>query len=114
MRRGNFRCLEFHPTTKPSAAVVWLHGIGERGSDISLVARYGLPADLSRGVLLTNAKEVCPQLEGDGEWVAVRLLALLSELQSEVGPAILVGYSLGGLGVCEFLRLCGPGAAVVS
>jgi len=111
MRRGDFRCLEFRPTVKSSVAVIWLHGIGERGSDISLVAKYGLPAELNRGALLTNATVVCPQLEADGEWLAARLSALLSELQSEVGPTILVGYSLGGLGVCEFLRLCGRGAA---
>jgi predicted esterase len=110
-RQGNFRCLEYHPAHTPSAAVIWLHGIGERGSDISLVAKYGLPAELSKGSLLTNARVVCPQLEADGEWPAARLLALLSEIQSEVGPTMLVGYSLGGLGVCEFLRLCGPVAA---
>ena len=110
-RQGNFRCLEFHPAFTPSAAVIWLHGVGERGSDISLVAKYGMPAELSKGALLTNAAVVCPQLEVDTEWPAARLLALVTELQSEIGPTILVGYSLGGLGVCELLRLCGRGAA---
>jgi predicted esterase len=91
-----------------------LHGIGERGSDISVVAKYGLPAELSKGALLTSATVVCPQLEADAEWAAARLLALLSEVQPAVGRAILVGYSLGGLGVCELLRLCGHRAAAAA
>ena len=91
-------------------AILWLHGIGERGADISLVAKFGLPAALVAGRAVTNSTVVCPQLEANAEWEPSRVQSLLEALNEQHSSVVLVGFSLGGLGVCDLLCRGGPAA----
>jgi predicted esterase len=100
---GDFPCLQFGPDDHSRPVVLWLHGVGERGDDLSLVTMYGLPAALVGRRVITNATVVCPQLESNAEWQPARVHGLLSELKSRYRCATIVGFSLGGLGVCEVL-----------
>jgi predicted esterase len=100
---GDFECLQFGPDDYARPVVVWLHGIGERGNDLDLVTRYGLPAALVEHRVTTNASVVCPQLETDAEWQPARVQGLLSELKTRFRCVTLVGFSLGGQGVCDVL-----------
>jgi predicted esterase len=111
---GEFRCLEFRQETgfRGKNAVVWLHGIGERGHELPLVAKYGLPAALLEGRVTADADVICPQLEADMEWEPSRTKELLSGLSAEYSALALIGFSLGGLGVCELLAQYGPRADV--
>ena len=111
---GDFRCLEFVPrgAVAPGRAVIYLHGIGERGDDLSLVTPYGLPKLLSTGTAAANCPVVCPQLEAGQEWPTDRLASLVARVSHHYGGAVaLIGYSLGGLGVCDLVAERG---AVVS
>lgn len=99
----SFHCMQFGVSDRSRPAVLWLHGIGERGVDISLVARFGLPAAMLAGRAVTNATVVCPQLEANAEWEASRVQSLLSDLKKQHSEVVLVGFSFGGLGVCDLL-----------
>ena len=111
---GDFPCLMFSqaPPIRATAAMVWLHGIGERGNHLPLVAKYGLPAALIENRLSVNADVICPQLEADREWEPRRIQALLFSLRASYQHLALVGFSLGGMGVCELLGELGPHADV--
>lgn len=91
-----------------SLAIIWLHGIGERGTDLNLVLKYGLPAALAEDRLKTNATVICPQLEADLEWEPRRVAALMSYARTTYSRTALIGFSLGALGVCELLAELGP------
>jgi hypothetical protein len=91
---------------------VWLHGIGERGDDIALVSKYGLPAALKEGRLSVNADVICPQLEAGLTWSPERLACLLAELRKQYEASALLGYSLGADGVCELLAYAGSQASI--
>jgi predicted esterase len=110
----NFRLLTFpqKPCLKSARCMVWLHGIGERGDDLSLVAKYGLPAALKEGRLTVNADVICPQLEAGLTWPAERLASLLGELRKQYEVSALLGYSLGADGVCELLAQLGSQASI--
>jgi hypothetical protein len=113
-RNAGFRCLEIRQASDhcSESAIVWLHGIGERGSDLPLVAKYGLPAALLEGRLTLSADVVCPQLEAGLEWKPSRTKELLVGLRADYERLALVGFSLGGLGVCELLATLGPHADI--
>jgi predicted esterase len=85
----------------PASAVVFLHGSGERGSDLSLVTRYGLPAMLAEGRAITNCAVICPQLEEGGAWDADRVAGFLQVVAARYKSVSLIGFSLGGSGVCN-------------
>ncbi|MCU7495469.1 MAG: prolyl oligopeptidase family serine peptidase [Ignavibacteria bacterium] len=79
--------------------VLFLHGAGERGSDINIVKRHGPPK------LVEQGKEfpfilVSPQCPEDQMWSIATLDALIIEIQDkyEVDPARLyvTGLSMGG------------------
>lgn len=81
--------------------VLFLHGMGERGSDLSLVTRHGPPKLVEAGkkfdfILLT------PQCPDDELWSAEVLGALLDEIQRNysVDPSrvYVTGLSMGGQG----------------
>lgn len=109
---GGFSALAFRSTeTRPSsAAIVWLHGVGERGNDLNRVAKYGLPAAIAEGCLQTTADFFCPQLELDREWESSRLAELMADVRRQYAGAALLGFSLGALGVCEVLEELGAQA----
>ena len=109
---GGFASLKFHSALmgRSSAAIVWLHGTGERGNDLTLVAKYGLPAAIDQRRLKINADVFCPQLEVDREWEPSRLAELMSHVRGAYSGSALLGFSLGALGVCEALAELGPQA----
>jgi len=107
---GIFRYLEFGVPASGghSRALIYLHGVGERGDDLSLVTRYGLPSLLAGGLACTNCSVICPQLEVGCEWEPERLARFIAYVRERHGQVALMGYSLGGLGVCELIGRYGP------
>lgn len=110
----NFRLRQFSQGhgTSSTRCMVWLHGSGERGTDLSLVSRYGLPAALTEERLTVSADVICPQLETELPWPPDRLAKLLAGLRERYESLALVGFSLGAVGVCELLARLGPQANV--
>ncbi len=81
--------------------VVFLHGSGERGSELARVAVHGLPMQVRDGARLPFI--LCsPLLEAEGDWDAPRLHALLAALRAgwRVDPdrVLATGLSRGGRG----------------
>jgi len=71
----------YDPTGKPWPTILFLHGSGERGTDLSFVERSGPPkVALSRGLPFIV---VAPQLQEGATWSADALLALLDRVESE-------------------------------
>lgn len=111
---GAFRSLEFTPREvgESASTLIYLHGSGERGEDLSLVKRYGLPALLASGSACTNCTVICPQLEPGQEWLPDRLFEFIAATKERYSQVALVGYSLGGHGVCEVVGQYGPVASL--
>lgn len=81
--------------------LIFLHGSGERGADLSQVTKWGPPkivADHPGTPMLIAS----PQLEAEGDWDVARLDRLLADLRRNhrVDPSriYLTGLSLGGMG----------------
>jgi len=99
--------------SEPSdAAIVYLHGSGERGNDLQLVTRFGLPAAVLEGRTRAGCPIVCPQLEADAEWDAHRVSSLIGRIRERYMKVALVGYSLGASGVCSVVAQLGAVADV--
>lgn len=98
---ASFECLQFGQTGSEHPAIVWLHGSGERGNDVFSVAKVGLPAAVLAGRVRTNATVICPQLEANALWEPARVLHLLTAVHARHRCVALVGFSLGGQGVCD-------------
>ena len=93
----------YSPTENRWPLVLFLHGSGERGADLSLLARQGLPklaAERNFPFLLA-----APQLPEGEVWSADVLKALLDELQAtlRVDPdrIYLTGLSMGAFGAWD-------------
>ncbi len=104
--------------------VVFLHGSGERGDDIDLVRKHGLPRLLSEGLDL-RAVVLSPQCPAGQLWsTQVHGLVVLIERLTEShrvdrSRIVVTGLSLGGAGACELVGyapdrfaglapICGP------
>lgn len=113
-REGGFRCLEFTPVSDgdPDRAIIYLHGAGERGEDLQSVKAYGLPMLLASGVARANCTVLCPQLEPDRSWDPDRLAVFIAGVRGTFGHVALIGYSLGGQGVCDLIARHGRVADV--
>lgn len=100
---SGFHFLKFDALDKARSdtAIVYLHGAGERGSDLSLLTRFGLPAMLAEGRASTHGAVYCPQLEENGTWSAERVVRFLRFVQAHHDSVVLIGYSLGASGVCN-------------
>lgn len=83
--------------------LIYLHGAGERGKEVSHLYRHGIPK------LLTEGKEIpavilCPQCPAWGVWdnVADRVKAIADRTAKEFGikedRILLTGSSMGGFG----------------
>lgn len=107
---SGFRYIEYLPPDKPvsSAVLIYLHGSGERGDDLSLVKRYGLPSLLARAEVSVNCPVLCPQLEAGANWVSDRIARFIEAATTKTQKTALVGYSLGASGVCEAISRYGP------
>lgn len=99
-----------HETREDWPLVLFLHGSGERGDDLSLVAREGLPQRLADGLELP-AVVVSPQCPADQVWAQhfPALMALLERTIAEerVDPdrVVVTGLSLGGASVCHLATM---------
>ncbi len=81
--------------------IVFLHGSGERGSDLAQVKAHGLPRLIDAG-LAPPAIVVSPQCEADQEWdphaLHALLLALRRSLRIDPARVTATGLSMGGGG----------------
>lgn len=102
--------LQFTPIEAQQAncALVYLHGIGERGVHLPTVKKYGLPAMVARTDVTLNCPLMCPQLEDGKVWESERLAEFIKSMRMSYAHIALVGYSLGGSGVCDMLSKFGP------
>ena len=84
--------------------LIFLHGSGERGSDIDRIMVHGPPRLLREGAVLPFIV-VAPQLESGGDWSVARLDATLaavrrrlrqSHIRIDRNRIVLTGLSLGG------------------
>lgn len=88
---------------EPRPLVMFLHGVGERGSDLGRVATHGIPALIERGKNFPFLA-VSPQCPAEFYWG--ELTEALLELLSLLDPALnvdrsrvyLAGISMGGFG----------------
>lgn len=97
--------LAYAPEPLPEAPplILFLHGRGERGRDLSRAARYGLPQELERGLELP-AVVIAPQCPPETRWTdhGPELLRLLDEVvaryHADLARIYLSGLSMGGQG----------------
>ncbi|TVR99811.1 MAG: phospholipase [Rhodospirillales bacterium] len=119
----------YRPAPDPGwPLMIFLHGAGERGSDLSLVARHGPPriAATRPDFPFVLASPQCP---ADAGWEAGRVLSLIDHLVAglNVDPdrIVLTGLSLGGYGVwavaaarpdgfAALLPVCGRGDPAIA
>ena len=92
---------DYYKTTRKWPLVLFLHGSGERGTDINLVKRNGPPMLVEAGrkyqfILL------CPQCPERTSWDNKFLVSLLDEIESKYNVnksrEYLTGLSMGGYG----------------
>jgi predicted peptidase len=87
--------------------IIFLHGIGERGDDLELVKKWGLPKYLETGGTL-QAYAAAPQCPDNSWWGAqvteldTMLDALLTSHPIDPERVTLTGFSMGGFGVWEW------------
>jgi predicted peptidase len=86
---------------QPWPLILFLHGSGERGSDVRQVLKYGLPKRLADGLALP-AIIAAPQCPADSDWTLHddALVALLDDLAAahpiDQNRVYLTGLSMGG------------------
>jgi predicted peptidase len=88
--------------------IVFLHGSGERGSDVNLVAKHGPPKLLAKETDL-KVKQfvvVSPQCPSNTSWKPFELNALLDDVMAKYhvdkDRVYLTGLSMGGFGTWEW------------
>lgn len=90
--------------------IVFLHGSGERGDDVSLVLKHGLPRLLEEGLKLP-AVVLSPQCPEGQLWTrqlfAVKALVdrVATDYRVDKRRIVVTGLSLGGAGACELVSL---------
>jgi len=93
-------------TAKPWPLVLFLHGAGERGADLELVKKHGIPKLVAAGKAFPFIA-VSPQCPPDIWWDTEVLAALLDDLAARypVDPdrVYVTGLSMGGFGTWELL-----------
>lgn len=84
--------------------IVFLHGSGDRGLDISLVNRYSLPKYLAEGASI-RAIVISPQSLPDSSWRSNGVLSVVDWTEAAFSVdrrrIYLVGFSMGAFGVWE-------------
>lgn len=115
--RRRFACrylLALPPGCRPGARrrwplVLFLHGAGERGSDLERLKTHGPPRLASEGRRFPFIL-AAPQCPAGRSWQAAELEALLDALQAElpVDPerVYVTGLSMGGQGTWALLATC--------
>lgn len=89
------------PPTDGLPLVLMLHGAGERGTDLGLLARHGLVRRIAEGDALPFAV-VAPQCPEERWWDVEALLVVLDEALAATGAdaakVAVTGYSMGAYG----------------
>ena len=84
--------------------LLFLHGAGERGSDLEVMTRIGLPNYIESGAELPFVL-ICPQCPNGEVWDIHALIALLDEVVDnyniDLSRIYATGLSMGGKGVWE-------------
>lgn len=88
--------------------LLFLHGAGERGSDINVVKKHGPPklvVEQPEGALATQFIVLSPQCPLGGWWKSYELIALLDDVtdkyQVDTDRVYCTGLSMGGYGTWE-------------
>ncbi|GAB4525299.1 MAG: hypothetical protein OHK0046_40990 [Anaerolineae bacterium] len=90
--------------------IVFLHGAGERGDDLSLVAKHGLPRRLYEGedVPFIVVAPQCPA-QMDWSYYAFPMMAFIQQIVHhypvKTNQVYLTGLSMGGYGTWDLGRL---------
>lgn len=88
----------------PHPLIIFLHGIGERGDDLELVKKWGLPKFAESGAIRLPAYIAAPQCPADVRWADVTdaldtfLDDLLAQLPLDPERIYLTGFSMGSFG----------------
>ena len=106
-RTGRLRYLLYRPpgygadATRRWPLLLYLHGAGERGEDLGIVANHGPPRLIEEGQDFT-ALVASPQCGPNERWSPAVLAALLDEIERtervDVGRLYVTGISMGGFG----------------
>ncbi len=108
--------------------LLFLHGAGERGSDLDLVKKHGPPKLIDEGKQFPFIV-VSPQCPADGSWLSklLDLTTLIDEIESKYkvdkDRVYLTGLSMGGFGTwalatytpgrfAAIVPICGGGEAI--
>ncbi|MBN2472045.1 MAG: prolyl oligopeptidase family serine peptidase [Anaerolineae bacterium] len=93
----------YNSNADPWPLILFLHGAGERGTDVDALRVYGMPkvAPRQREFPFITVSPVCPVYRWWGDYLPV-LIGLLDDLQAryQVDPdrVYLTGLSMGGFG----------------
>lgn len=106
--------------------LLFLHGAGERGSDLELLKKHGPPKLIAAGKEFPFVV-VAPQCPKDKWWGSFELIALLNEIKNryKIDPdrVYVTGLSMGGFGtwmlaayapeqLAAIVPICGGGSAI--
>lgn len=97
---------DYDAAKQKSPLLLFLHGSGERGSEISLVAKHGPPKLVAKGQDLPFIV-VSPQCPQGQRWQPKQLLGLLDDISSRYAVdsdrIYVTGLSMGGFGTWALL-----------
>ena len=92
-------------TSKHWPLILFLHGVGERGSEIKIVKRNGLPKTIDDGMSLPFIV-IAPQCPKDTAWQIPELKMVLDDALEKYpvdeSRIYLTGLSMGGFGTWRF------------
>ncbi|GAB4556109.1 MAG: prolyl oligopeptidase family serine peptidase [Anaerolineae bacterium] len=97
----------YRPEDRPTTGLpllIFLHGSGERGQDLALVKKYGIP-NLLDGKLDFPAVVLSPQCPAETRWYdhADAVISLIKQIMIQHpidrNRVLLTGFSMGGQGV---------------
>jgi len=110
-RNSAYNCIvtypdDFDKATEKLPMIVFLHGIGERGDDIELVAMHGIPKLFSADSGHKNLRviTVSPQCPANEYWrsKAANIMKFIDNAAGDLGAdkdkIALTGLSMGGIG----------------